>query len=227
MSGVRVANVAATITSKTATQIVFTVPAGPACATIMLDSASQPSVAGGSVVVGSGCVATVAGVEFAQVLSQGPTDARLRLVPGKETWVRAFVVSSQSNVPAPLVRLTGYSGAAILGTLDMTGPAVLPVVPGNTVPDSMRYDEAQSFNVELPAAWVRAGLSVRVEADPLQDATALRSSSTRPRRWAAPPASRSCWCLWCPAASCRLRRRPLPCSTRSPAASRSRAPTSR
>ena len=187
VSGVRVANLTATITAKTATQIVFTVPAGPACATITLDSASQPSVAGGSVVVGSGCVASVAGVEFAQVLSQGPTDARLRLVPGKETWVRAFVVSSQSNVPAPLVRLTGYSGAAILGTLDMAGPSVLPVVPGSTVPDSLRYDEGQSFNVELPAAWVRAGLSVRVEADPLRtygapvvvDATPPLGSATR------------------------------------------------
>jgi hypothetical protein len=187
VSAVRLASVAATITSKTATQIVFTVPADLACATITLDSASQPPVVGGSVVVGSGCVVTVPGVEFAQVLSQGPTDARLRLVPGKETWVRAFVGSSQPNVPAPLVRLTGYSGAAILGTLDMAGPAVLPVVSGSTVPDSLRYDEAQSYNVELPAAWVRAGLSVRVEADPLKtygapvvvDATPPLGSATR------------------------------------------------
>ncbi len=187
VTGVRVAGIASTITSKTATQLVFTVPAGPACGTIMLDSASQPAVAAGSVVVGSGCVAAVAGVEFAQVLSQGPADGRLRLVPGKETWVRAYVVSSQPNVPAPLVRLTGYSGAVILGTMDMTGPATLPVVPGNTVPDSVRYDEAQSFNVELPAAWVRAGLSVRVEADPLKqygapvvlDATPPLGSATR------------------------------------------------
>ncbi len=187
VTSVRVAGITSTITSKTATQLVFTVPTGFACGTIMLDSASQPAVAAGSVVVGSGCVAAVAGVEFAQVLSQGPADARLRLAPGKETWVRAFVVSSQSNVPAPLVRLTGYSGAAILGTMDMTGPATLPVVPGNTVPDSVRYDEAQSFNVELPAAWVRAGLSVRVEADPLKqygapvvlDATPPLGSATR------------------------------------------------
>jgi hypothetical protein len=187
VSGVRVATVAATITSKTATQLAFTVPAGPACASIQLDSASQPSVAGGSVVVGAGCVMTLPAVEFAQVLSQGPSDSRLRLVPGKETWVRAYVVSAQSNVPAPLVRLTGYSGATVLGTLDMSGPSVLPVVPGNTVPDSVRYDEAQSFNVELPAAWVRAGLSVRVEADPLRqygapvvvDATPALGSATR------------------------------------------------
>jgi hypothetical protein len=125
-------------------------------------------VAAGSVVVGTGCVANVSGVEFAQVLSQGPTDARLRLVTGKETWVRAYVVASQSGVPAPLVRLTGYNGAAILGTLTMAGPTILPVVSGAMVPDGVRYSEAQSFNVELPATWVRSGLSVRVEVDPLR-----------------------------------------------------------
>ena len=165
---VRVGSTAATIVSKAATQLVFTAPASLACGAITLESASQPSVAGGSLVVGAGCVATVAGVEFAQVLSQGPTDTRLRLVPAKETWVRAFVVSAQSNVPAPLVRLTGYNGAAILGTIDMAGPAMLPVASGATAPDSVRYNEAQSFNVELPAAWVRSGLSVRVEVDPLR-----------------------------------------------------------
>lgn len=165
---VRVGSTAATIVSKAATQLVFTAPGSMACGAISLESASQPSVAGGSLVVGAGCVATVAGVEFAQVLSQGPTDPRLRLIPGKETWARAFVVSAQSNVPAPLVRLTGYNGATILGTIDMTGPAMLPVASGATAPDSVRYNEAQSFNVELPATWVRAGLSVRVEVDPLR-----------------------------------------------------------
>ncbi|HTN48269.1 MAG TPA: IPT/TIG domain-containing protein [Burkholderiaceae bacterium] len=167
VSAVRVGSMSATIVSKTATELVFSAPA-LACGGITLDSSSQPSVAGGSLVVGAGCVASVAGVEFAQVLSQGVTDVRQRVVPGKETWVRAYVVATQSNVPAPLVRLTGYNGATILGTVDMAGPATLPVVIAATVPDAIRYDEAQSFNVELPAAWVRSGLSVRVEADPLR-----------------------------------------------------------
>ena len=184
---VRVGSTAATIVSKAATQLVFAAPASLACGAITLESASQPSVPGGSLVVGAGCVATVAGVEFAQVLSQGPTDTRLRLVPSKETWVRAFVVSAQSNVPAPTVRLTGYNGAAILGTVDMAGPPMLPVATGATAPDSVRYNEAQSFNVELPAAWVRSGLAVRVEVDPLRqlgapvvvDATPVVGVNTR------------------------------------------------
>ncbi len=184
---VRVGAATATIISKAATQLVFAAPASLACGAITLESTSQPSVPGGSLVVGAGCVATVAGVEFAQVLSQGPTDTQLRLVPGKETWVRAYVVSAQTSVPAPLVRLTGYNGAAILGTVDMAGPAVLPVMSGAVVPDALRYSESQSFNVELPAAWVRSGLSVRVEADPLRqlgapvvvDATPSLGTGTR------------------------------------------------
>jgi hypothetical protein len=187
VSAVRVAAATATIVSKSATQLVINAPGGLACGAIMLDSASQPSVPAGSLVVGAGCVATVAAVEFAQVLSQQPADPRLRLVAGKETWVRAYVVAADPNVPAPLVRLTGYNGATVLGTLDMSGPASLPVVSGAVVPDAVRYNEAQSFNVELPAAWVKSGLSVRVEADPLRqlgapvvvDATPALGSATK------------------------------------------------
>ena len=187
VSVVRVGSMTATVSSKSATQLVFVVPSGLSCGAIALDSASQPTVPGGSVVVGSGCVASVGGLEFAQVMSQGPTDARLRLVPGKETWVRTYVVASQAGVPAPLVRLTGYSGAAILGTLTMTGPATLPVVSGSVMPDSVRYSESQSFNVELPTTWVRSGLAVRVEVDPMQqlgtpivvDAAPVVGSGTR------------------------------------------------
>jgi len=168
VSTVRVGAANATITAKSATQLLFVVPSGLACGAIALESASQAAVAGGSVVVGSGCVATAGGVEFAQVLSQGPSDARLLLVPGKETWVRMYVVASQTGVPAPLVRLTGYNGAAILGTVTMAGPTTLPVVSGAVVPDAVRYSEAQSFNVELPATWVRSGLSVRIEVDPMR-----------------------------------------------------------
>jgi hypothetical protein len=168
VSGVLLGSTAATIVSRTSIQLVFTVPAGAACGAITLQSASQPSVAGGSVVVGAGCAATLAGIEFGQVLAQPSTDPRQRLVPGKETWARAFVVSNQAGLPAPTVRLTGYTGVTIRGTVAMAGPATLPVVSGATVPDSIRYDEAQSFNAELPAAWVAAGLSVRIEVDPEQ-----------------------------------------------------------
>ena len=225
VSAVRVGSTAATITSKSATEIVFSAPA-LACGAITLDSASQSSVAGGSLVVGSGCVANVTGLEFAQALAQGVTDPRQRLVTGKETWVRAYVVSTQANVPAPLVRLTGYNGASILGTIDMAGPATLPVVSGAIVPDAIRYSEAMSFNVELPAAWVRSGLSVRVEADPLRQ-LGPRWSSTR-RLWSVWRRGWN-WCSyrWFPAPMCRRCRPRQRYSMKSRAASRFRAQTSR
>jgi trimeric autotransporter adhesin len=168
VSAVTVRSLAAAIVSKTATQLVFTVPGGFACGVISLQSSSQPSVAGGSVIVGAGCSASLAGIEFGQVLSQAATEPRQRLVPGKETWVRAYVVSDQTGLASPTVRLTGYRGVAILGTLDMTGPATLPTSAGGVVADAIRYSEAQSFNVQLPATWVTSGLSVRVEVDPEQ-----------------------------------------------------------
>lgn len=180
VSGVMLNSTAAAVVSRTATQLVFTVPTGVACGAITLQSASQPWVAGGSVVVGTGCAATLAGIEFGQVLAQPSTDPRQRLVPGKETWVRAFVVSDQAGLPSPTVRLTGYTGATIRGTLTMSGPATLPTVSGASVPDAIRYDEAQSFNVELPATWVAAGLSVRIEVDPEQRLGAMTTADATP-----------------------------------------------
>lgn len=168
VSAVMVGSTAATIVSRNATQLVFTMPSGVACGALLLQSVSQPGVAAGTVVVGSGCAATLAGIEFAQAFAQPSTDPRQRLVPGKETWVRVLLLASQSGVSSPTVRLTGYRGVAILGTLDMTGPTAVPTGSGPTVPDSVRYDERQSYNVELPAAWVASGLSVRVEVDPEQ-----------------------------------------------------------
>jgi hypothetical protein len=187
VSAVTVRSLAAAIVSKTSTQLVFTVPGGFACGAINLQSTSQPAVAGGSVIVGAGCSSSLAGIEFGQVLSQATTEPRQRLVPGKETWVRAYVVSDQTGLASPTVRLTGYRGATILGTLDMTGPATLPTAAGGVVADAIRYSEAQSFNVQLPATWVTSGLSVRIEVDPeqrlgpmtTQDATPSVGTPTR------------------------------------------------
>jgi len=180
VSGVMVGNVAAALVSRSATQIVFTVPSGVACGAVNLQSTSQPAVAGGSIVVGNGCTATLAGIDFAQVLSQPTTDARQRLVPGKETWVRAYVLSDQTGLASPTVRVTGYRGATILGTLAMAGPATIPVASGGVVPDTVRYAETQSFNAELPAAWVTSGLSVRIEVDPEQRLGSMTTQDATP-----------------------------------------------
>ncbi len=164
VTGVTIGSVAAAITAKTDTALTLTVPAGVQCGPITLLSSTQPAVAAGAVVVGAGCTVRSAGVEFAQVLSQTTSDSYQRLVPRKTTLVRAYVVSDIAGTPAPVVRVSGFNGATALGTITMTGPATLPQLSaGSALPDSLRYNEAQTFNASLPAAWVGSGLSVRVD----------------------------------------------------------------
>jgi len=165
VTGVTVGGTPAEIVSRTATQLTFTVPSGLRCGEIALKSENQQDVAAGSVVVGKGCPAKLAGIELGQVLSQTTAEPWQRLVPGKETWVRAYVVSQAAEAtPAPTVRVTGYQGTTILGTVELTGPATLPST-GGTVTDAERYNEAKTFNAELPPSWVASGLSLRIEVD--------------------------------------------------------------
>jgi hypothetical protein len=166
VSSVTVGGQAATIGARSAIELSFTVPAGVNCGAIALQSASQPSVAAGSVTVGSGCTLRVASLEFAQVLSQPVADVRQRLVPQRETWVRAYVVSATSGIAAPTVRLDAFNGSTALGSVTMTGPAAVPVLAaGSPLPESMRNSGAQSYNARLDDAWVGAGLRVEVIVD--------------------------------------------------------------
>ncbi len=178
------------IDSRGPTQIVFSAPAGLACAPVVLTSLSQPNVAAGNLVVGAGCTnpVQISGLEFAQVQSQAANDPYQRLNPGQETWVRAYVNATTANRAAPVVRLTGFNATQVLGTLDMVGPATLPqLAEGQTPPDSQRYNLGQTFRVQLPSAWVDAGLRVRVEVDPdnlvgartSQEASPSMGSATR------------------------------------------------
>ncbi|MGL4575622.1 MAG: IPT/TIG domain-containing protein [Burkholderiaceae bacterium] len=190
VSGVTVAGTAAVISSRSAIQLVFAAPGGVACGAITLQSTNQPSVAAGNLVVGAGCNAAVniAGIEFAQVQSQNAGSQYQRLALGKETWVRAYVTSTTAGRAAPSVRLTAFSGATQLGSIDMTGPATLPqLAAGAAPPDAMRYDFTQTFRASLPVAWVASGLKVRVDVDPTnasgllttQEATPVTGSATR------------------------------------------------
>lgn len=169
LNQVRAVNVgpfAATIGSRSEAAISFTVPAGAYCGDIALISATQPPVNAGALVVDAGCMLRTASVEFAQVLSHSATDASLRLVPGKETWLRAIVTSSVAGTSAPRVRAIATIGNQVAGSLDLRGPAVLPTLqPGAPLPVGLRYEDGQAFTVRLPDAWIVPGLSVRVEAD--------------------------------------------------------------
>lgn len=182
VSGVTVNGANAVIATRTATQLVFNAPAGVNCGPISLQSASQSPVAAGALVVGAGCPMRIAATEYAQVMSQATNDPYARLAPGKETWVRAFVVSENMNITAPPMRAVGFIGATQLGAVTLVGPAALPVLANaSAVPQSMRDNEALTYNAELPAAWVQAGLQVRVEVDPQQQfGPTLAADSTPP-----------------------------------------------
>ena len=169
VTAVTIGSSAATITAQSDTQIVFTPPIGVNCGSITFLATVQPAVAAGSLVVGAGCTLRSAAVEFAQVLSQDAGDQYQRIVPAKELLVRAYLVAETAGNVAPTVRLTGLSGATTLGSLTMTGPATVPVLAaGAALPGGLRYDETQTYNATVPAAWVAAGLSVKVDIDPDQ-----------------------------------------------------------
>ncbi len=163
------------ITARSATSVSFVVPADVICADIVLRLDDGSGVPAGSVITGSDCGLRSAGVEFAQLLSQRTDDPRLRLAAGKETWVRAFVVSSNAGTPAPQVRVQGTDASGhLLGSLVMSGPSALPLLAsGAAVPDSLRVDDSRTFRAELPAAWVQPGLQLRVQAGESEDPSTI------------------------------------------------------
>lgn len=182
VSGVTVSGVAATVQSASATQLVFTVPTGVGCGAIVLTSSSQPSVNAGSIALSSGC-GTVrnAGIEVAQLLSQVSGEARQHLVPGKETWVRVFAVSETANTTAPTIQVRGFNGSTSLGTVTLSGPATAPqLAAGSSVPQSLRVNNAQSYNAELPASWIASGLRLRLEIDPAQQFGPTQTTEVTP-----------------------------------------------
>ena len=96
--------------------------------------------------------------------------------------MRAFVVSRQANVPAPLVRLTGYNGARDPRHDRHGGPATLPVVSGATYPTASAITKPRASTSSCPrpgcAAACRYGSkSIRCGS------SARRWWSTPPRRW--------------------------------------------
>jgi hypothetical protein len=208
VTSVTVGTLAAVISARSATELRLAVPAGIACGAITLLSASQPPVAAGSVAVDGGCSLRLESIEFAQLLSQPSADSRQRLVPRRETWVRAYVVSTHAGQPAPVVRLTAFNGTTLLGTRAMIGPSPLPALAaGGILPDSMRYSGALSFNAQLDDAWVEPGLRVQVAVDPDGVFGARRSLLRACPQWAAARASISCSCRWCRGRTCRPFRR--------------------
>jgi hypothetical protein len=183
VTGASIAGVPAVITNATATTITVQPGASAPCGAIVLVARLQPTVAGGTLATANQCEANVrlAEIDVAQVYSQSPGDQYQRLVPGKETWIRAFVVSTAANRAAPSVRVTGLRGTTTLGTVNLSGPATLPqVADGAAIPSTVQYDLTQTFAAELPAAWIAPNLTLRVEVDPDRRNNAFNTADSTP-----------------------------------------------
>lgn len=171
----------ALISTRSATVLALTVPAGIECARVVLQSESQNPVFAGTLVAGGACMIRAAGVDFAQLMSRPDTDDFLPMVPAKETWVRAYVVSDFPATMAPAMRAVGYLGGIPVGAVNLSGPAILPLLPSSSAPSaSLREDDTATYNSQLPASWVENGLQVQIEIDSPQAGVPAKSVVSTP-----------------------------------------------
>jgi hypothetical protein len=116
---------------------------------------------------------SVAELNFVQVLNRKGTDASLRLTPNRPVLVRAFVSASAPGVSSPLVTLAVTNGSTAVGSLTMSGPAVLP-----TAADVNSL--STTFNAIVPAAWVTPGVSFKAVAAPAPGTSTSASATSAP-----------------------------------------------
>lgn len=101
---------------------------------------------------------SVAGVYLTQSIQR--MDGSVPLVAGRDALLRVFLRGDRLNFFRPQVRVHLYQNGALRETLTLE-PG------GESVPTAVREEHlGESWNVLLPAASVRPGLSLVVEADP-------------------------------------------------------------
>jgi hypothetical protein len=152
-----IGGIAATIGTRTDTQIVITGGATAEGEVILI--ATTGNVVAGSFMRNANAAITVSHLEFAQMYGRDSADGSQRLNAGRPISVRAFVLGQQSGVAAPTVTVTGSRSGASLGTLAMTGPSTLPI-------SVQRYVIGSSFHAVLPVSWAQPGVTVRVDVTP-------------------------------------------------------------
>ena len=108
--------------------------------------------------------AAVGDVKIAKVeWAQSVVLETLRLVQGKPALFRAHVLGDKAGLQNVAVEAEGFNASgASLGKLTLVGPAAPPVA---IVPADLK----QQWIATVPAAWVEAGLEIRLKLDP-QDA---------------------------------------------------------
>lgn len=160
------------IESRSATQLSFAASKGGA---IQLLGLGGQNVSAGTFTLDSSSVPAVSvdHIDVAQTYSQAVNSTYQRLSPGKSALVRAFV-TSPVLLASPVVQLVASNGGTTLGTLSLSGPAMLP----RTVQEA---SFGQSFTAMLPASWVSPGLSLSVKVASTAPANSGASLSVQPR----------------------------------------------
>ncbi|MGQ5521975.1 IPT/TIG domain-containing protein [Chitinimonas sp. PSY-7] len=175
VTGVTINKIPVTLLTQTNDSITFNMPAGGG--EVILLGKNQPDVIVGVLTdtttptPGKPTVA-ISRVEVAQTYLQAPGDQYQRLVPGKAALLRVYV-AGKDGIASPAVQVVASAGSTVLGTVQLTGPTKLSAVPQASALD-------QTFNVKLPASWIRENLNLQIEVDPTKQTTSGASLTTRP-----------------------------------------------
>ncbi len=87
--------------------------------------------------------------------------ANPKLVANKDALLKAHVTGSPGGITGVVVQVEGFAmGGTSLGKLTLAGPASPPTADAPN-------DLSQQYTVNIPAAWVQPGFSVKVTVDPL------------------------------------------------------------
>ncbi len=100
-------------------------------------------------------------VYFAQTHVQKATDPYFVIVGNREALVKAHIVDPATPSAPAVTAVLSLNGDTL--NLPLTGPAVLPA----SIPDGpgvIQHTNANSFTAIIPAAWVKPGLSVTIQA---------------------------------------------------------------
>lgn len=89
-------------------------------------------------------------------------DQAIPLIADRRAFVRVFVVADGENHLRPKVRLQFVYGRKVRHQVTFDAPRELPGVPTAV----NRHDHGKSWNVTVPALWIKSGLKIVAEVDP-------------------------------------------------------------
>jgi len=151
----------ATFSVTDASHISTTVPNGATSGTISVTTPGGTATSPGSFTVttsSSGLDLTIDGLYITQSTQNYPAHD-VKLISGRSTWVRVFVLANQANTAAPQVKVNFVNGS--------TTNTLTIAAPGSSVPTSIDTSIANaSWNMAVPAAWITAGTTVSADVDP-------------------------------------------------------------